>query len=210
MNKTLNDYFKKIYCVNLKRRPERWESAKKEFLNNNLSVERYEAIDGKYTAPINGLKPGEVGCLLSHLNILKKCQEENIDKVLITEDDVQFCDNLNSKFFEYENELPEWDILYFGANHALCNPYEHSPPIKVTNHVYRILHAYSTHAYAVNKSCYQYLIDHISDMTNPLDVMYSRIQRELRVYLFRPHLAWQSNGYSDIMETNVDYSFLKK
>lgn len=209
VNKTLNDYFEKIYCVNLKRRPERWESAQKEFLKNNLQVERYEAVDGKYIDPINGLKPGEVGCLLSHLNILKKCQEDNIDRVLITEDDVQFSDDLNSKFFEYQKELPEWDILYLGANHALCNPYENNPPIKITEHVYRILHAYSTHAYAVNKSCYQYLIDHISQMTNPLDVMYSKIQRELGVYLFRPHLAWQSEGYSDIIETNVDYSFLK-
>ena len=40
--------------------------------------------------------------------------------------------------------------------------------------------------------------------------MYSKIQKNLEVYVFRPHLAWQSEGYSDILETNVDYSFLKK
>jgi glycosyl transferase family 25 len=207
--KTLNDYFEKIYCINLAKRSERWESAKKQFLNNNITAIRYEAIDGNQYDLVNNLKPGELGCLLSHLNILKECQKNNIENVLITEDDVEFCEDLNEKFFHYQKELPEWDILYLGANHALCNPYESNPPIKVSKHVYRILHAYSTHAYAVNKSCYQYLIDHISSMTNSLDVMYSKIQKELKVYLFRPHLAWQSEGYSDIMEKTVDYSFLK-
>lgn len=207
---TLNDYFERIYCINLAKRSERWESAKKQFLNNNITAIRYEAIDGNQYDSVNGLKPGELGCLLSHLNILKECQKNNIENVLITEDDVQFCEDFNFKFFEYIKELPKWDILYLGANHALCNPYENNPPIKITEHVYRVIHAYSTHAYAVNKSCYQYLIDHISKSTNSLDVMYSQIQKNLEVYIFRPHLAWQSEGYSDILETNVDYSFLKK
>jgi glycosyl transferase family 25 len=206
---TLNDYFEKIYCVNLAKRHERWESAKQQFYRNNIVVERYDAVDGKLIQNTSRLKPGELGCLLSHLNILRECQKNNIKNVLIIEDDVQFCDELNEKFSSYINEVPEWDILYLGANHALCNPYESNPPIKVSDHVYKVLHAYSTHAYAVNNGCYQYLIDNISKMTHPLDVMYSKIQRNLNVYLFRPHLAWQSNGYSDIMETNVDYSFLK-
>ena len=206
----LNDYFERIYCINLAKRSERWESVKKQFLNNNITAIRYEAIDGNKYDSVNGLKPGELGCLLSHLNILKECQKNNIENLLITEDDVQFCEDFNFKFFEYIKELPKWDMLYLGANHALCNPYESNPPIKVTEHVYRVIHAYSTHAYAVNKSCYQYLIDHISNLTNPLDVMYSKIQKNLEVYIFRPHLAWQSEGYSDILETNVDYSFLKK
>jgi GR25 family glycosyltransferase involved in LPS biosynthesis len=207
--KTLNEYFEEIYCINLNARIERWENVTQQFSKNKLEVKRYEAVDGKKNNSINNLKSGQLGCIISHLNILKQCYENNIENVLITEDDVEFCDDLNRIFFEYEKELPEWDILYFGANHALCNPYEHSPPIKVTDHVYRVLHAYSTHAYAVNKSCYKILIDHISQMNAPLDVMYSQIQRHLRVYLFRPHLAWQSNGYSDIMEENIDYSFLK-
>lgn len=207
---TLNNYFEKIYCINLERRKDRWESVKNEFIKNEIIVEKYNAIDGKIITNSSQLKDGEVGCLLSHLNILIDCQKNKVKNVLILEDDVQFCDDLNVKFSQYIKELPDWDMLYFGANHALCNPYENNPPIKITNHIYRILHAYSTHAYAVNQNSYQYLIDNISKMMYPLDVTYSRIQKDLRVYLFRPHLAWQSEGYSDIMEVNVDYSFLKK
>ena len=208
--KNLNDYFEKIYCINLAKRPDRWEFAKKQFLNNNITAIRYEAIDGNQYDLVNRLKPGELGCLLSHLNVLKECQKNNIENVLITEDDVEFCDDLNEKFFQYQKELPDWDILYFGANHALCNPYESNPPIKISEHVYKVVHAYSTHAYAVNKSCYNELINHISNPIKPLDVMYSMIQKDLNVYVFRPHLAWQVEGYSDIMEIDIDYSFLKQ
>ncbi len=202
--KTINNYFDKIYCINLRKRSSRWERVKSEFEKHNLIV------DG-YTQPkSNILKPGEVGCLLSHLEIIKNAKNTNLKNILITEDDVEFDIDLNRKFFEYENELPEnWDMLYLGANHGLCNPYEPNPPIKITEHVYKVRHAYSTHAYAINFTSYDCIINHIEKMTRPLDVMYSQIQSSLNVYLFRPHIAWQINGYSDIMETEVDYSFLK-
>jgi glycosyl transferase family 25 len=207
--KTLNDYFDKIYCINLDRRKDRWDTVKTQFQKHNIEVLRFNAIDGKNLNPNPYLSPGALGCLMSHLSILKDAYENDFDKILITEDDVEFCDDLNLKFFEYEKKLPKWDILYFGANHALCNPYESNPPIKISENIYKVKHAYALHSYSVNKSCYEKLIECISKMDAPIDVIISRIQKELDVYLFRPHLAWQSSGYSDIMETNVDYSFLK-
>lgn len=207
----INRYFDKIYCVNLRRRTSRWEKSLEEFQKHNLFVKRFNAVDGNTHPKHPVLKPGEVGCLLSHLNIIKKSKESGFKKVLIFEDDVEFSDNLVESFREYLKELPlNWDMLYFGANHALCNPYESNPPIQITEHVYKVVHAYSTHAYAINETAYDRIISHIEKMTNPLDVMYSQIQKELNVYLFRPHLAWQRNGYSDIIGKEVDYSFLKK
>jgi glycosyl transferase family 25 len=207
--KTLNDYFDKIYCINLDRRKDRWNTVKTQFEKHNIEVLRFDAIDGKNLNPNPYLSLGALGCLISHLSILKDAYENNFDKILITEDDVEFCDNLNFKFFQYENQLPKWDILYFGANHALCNSYEPNPPIKISENIYKVEHAYALHCYCVNKSCYKTLIETISRMDSPVDVIISKIQKELNVYVFRPHLAWQSSGYSDIMETNVDYSFLK-
>ncbi|MFZ9376809.1 MAG: glycosyltransferase family 25 protein, partial [Candidatus Fonsibacter ubiquis] len=57
--RVLNDYFEKIYCINLDKRPDRWESAKKEFLKHNINVERYSAVDGKFVKNLYGLKSGE-------------------------------------------------------------------------------------------------------------------------------------------------------
>ena len=44
---TLNQYFDKIYCVNLDRRPDKWAEAVEEFKKNNMEVERFAAIDGQ-------------------------------------------------------------------------------------------------------------------------------------------------------------------
>lgn len=208
--RTLNDYFDKIYCINLDKREDRWNNVKNQFETHNINVQRFSAIDGKTLDFNQHISPGAFGCLMSHLKILKDASEKNYNRILITEDDVEFCDDLNSTFFEYEKQLPNWDILYLGANHALCNTYENNPPIRVTENVYKVEHAYALHAYAVGKSSYQILIDNISKMNEPVDVIISRILKNLNAYLFRPHLAWQSSGYSDIMEELVDYSFLKK
>lgn len=208
--KTINNYFEKIYCVNLARRPERWELSKEQFATHGINAERCEAVDGTKHDRVGRMSHGEVGCLLSHLNILKECRDKNISNVFITEDDVEFHKDLNNLFSQYVEELPEWDILYLGATHALCYPYMDRPPIKVTDHVYKVYNAHATHAYAVNSSCYDLLIDFVSKMEDPLDVIYTKLQSHLRTYIFRPHLAWQRDDYSDIAGKYVNYDFLKR
>ena len=42
----INNYFNKIYCVNLDRRQERWKEASDEFKKFSLDVERFSAVDG--------------------------------------------------------------------------------------------------------------------------------------------------------------------
>jgi len=210
--KTLNDYFEKIFCINLDKRFDRWKESRNEFEKHNLQVERITAIDGKIQNVNTNLKPGELGCILSHLKVIKKAKKDNLKNVLILEDDVEFDKNLNQLFFEYESQLPKWDMLYFGGNHSFNNVYmpKHNEPIKVSENVYKIRQIYTTHCYAIDNSLYDMIIDNVSQMRSPLDVIYSSIHSKCETYLLRPHLAWQRNDYSDIMEKSVDYSFLKK
>ena len=42
----LNQYFDKIFCINLDSRSDRWEEAQKEFIKHSLNVERVSAIQG--------------------------------------------------------------------------------------------------------------------------------------------------------------------
>ena len=37
----------KTYCINLDRRPDRWEKMKTQFIDHNIQVERFSAIDGR-------------------------------------------------------------------------------------------------------------------------------------------------------------------
>jgi GR25 family glycosyltransferase involved in LPS biosynthesis len=121
----INSYFNKIYCVNLDRRPERWEEASKEFKKFNLDVERFSAVDGS-KMNLSNIKmevlkmeslPGAVGCSLSHRNIIKDAKKNAYDKILIFEDDVVFEDNLLTRFENEIKSLPEdWDMFYLSAN----------------------------------------------------------------------------------------------
>ena len=42
----LNNYFDKIICINLDRRPDRWREAQEQFKKAGITVERFSAVDG--------------------------------------------------------------------------------------------------------------------------------------------------------------------
>lgn len=206
----LNDYFDEIYCINLNKRPDRWETVQREFSKHHLGVTRFPAIDGDLMYKNPNLKPGEFGCLLSHRSILEIAYSKKHKNILILEDDVEFHEDLNKKFSCFISQVPTWDLLYFGANHSLCNSYETIEPIKVSDNVYQLNHGYALHAYAVNLECYASLMSGLTKMNQPIDVLYSNLHKTLKCFVFRPHLAWQRPGYSDIMKSQVNYDFLKR
>jgi GR25 family glycosyltransferase involved in LPS biosynthesis len=206
---TLNSYFEKIYCINLESRKDRWEQSLIEFKEHNLITDRYNAIDGKIVNSLGRLSRGEHGCLLSHLNVIKDAKENNLSKILVLEDDVEFSENMTQKFFTYIEELDDWDIIYFGAYHSLNNPYNPYPLLQITDHFYKTIHSVAAHCYAVNSTVYDALIEEISKKSKPLDDHHTEIQKKFKCFVIRPHLAWQKPSFSDIGEQYADYQFLK-
>ena len=201
----INKYFDKIYCVNLDRRPNRWEEGKSEIDKHGLTVERFSAIDGNpnsiKTNP--GVTDGDVGCTLSHYNIILEAKSNNLDKVLVLEDDVVFNDNLNSLFDEYINQVPDdWDMIYFGGNHV-------GGLTQINEHVSKVKHTYTTHAYAIKKTVFDHVIQLHGQGKKQVDVYYADIQKIFNCYVFRPHLAWQRDGFSDIQNAYTKYPFLR-
>ena len=91
------------YLINLKRARERLISAKETFENAGINFILEEAVDGKnLSLPhknyselkynlIHGKKTnlGELGCYLSHLNVLKKFLNTQEDWALVCEDDIE-------------------------------------------------------------------------------------------------------------------------
>ena len=94
--KTLNDYFKKIYCINLDKRIDRWKLAEPHFKDLGLDVERVPGYDGSALGlefPPE-IKEGAVGCSLSHLFTIKLAKQNNLENFLLLEDDVVFSHNV--------------------------------------------------------------------------------------------------------------------
>ena len=55
--------------------------------------------------------PGALGCLLSHLEVVREARRLGVPNVLIFEDDVVFDEALEKKFSGYLDQLPaDWDM----------------------------------------------------------------------------------------------------
>ena len=215
---TINNYFEKIFCINLDRRPDRWQECLKQFSIHNLEVSRFSGVDAKNIPEIMekvnrtpGLVFGDIGCGRSHRLIIESAKRDNLNNILIFEDDVEFHDSLNEVFSKFIQEVPDdWYILFLGGNHSLNNVWQREPVMKISEHVYKLIFCHSTHAYAIRKKAYDKIIECLLPENDKGDILFSHAQIQLNTYVLRPHLAWQRDSYSDVLEENVNYEFLKK
>ena len=202
----LNDIFDKIYCINLKHRTDRWEYCNKQFEKYGILVEKFDAVNGKKVTPdgINGLLPGEVGVIRSNYNVIKDAKEKGYKRIVIFEDDVELCDDFNERFMLHYKDIPnDWRFIYMGGNHV-------GGVTPINNKVSKIRHTYAIHAICVHEELYDHILTMLEEEKVQVDVTYAQLQKVFPSYVFRPHLAWQKDGHSDIQGGYMNYDFLKK
>ena len=72
----LNEFFGKVYCINLDRRLDRWEQVSTTF--PDINIDRVSAVDGVNSSFKHPrLMPSEIGCTMSHINVLKTFMDTN-------------------------------------------------------------------------------------------------------------------------------------
>ena len=116
----INNYFDVKVCINLDRRPDRWRKMVRAFSRHRIeNVVRFPAFDGSIIDRPQGsrLSPGEYGCLLSHLAVVKEYR--GAPRILIFEDDCLLVPHFAQRFALYAPQLPaEWHLLMFGDHRA--------------------------------------------------------------------------------------------
>lgn len=149
---------------------------------------------------------GSLGCMLSHLEIIKKCIENNYENVLILEDDTIFeikygmtfklvMDTLGNQI----NNL-EFGLLYLAGNHRGATIE------KKTNNINKVVGTLTTGSYIINRRAMKCIVERMPHFPREVDVFYSDyIQKEYPCYCIVPHLTRQGEGYSDIVQQNVSY-----
>jgi len=187
----LDNIFEMSFCINLDRRKDRWEACQKEFYKLNFYPERFSAIED-----VNPV----FGCKKSHLEILKRAQKAN-KNVLIFEDDVEII-NFEDKLIErVMDELYDisWDMFYFGGN--ILRPF-----YQVTEHLAKLNHCQSTHAYGVHRNFLNELVPFIESHDTFIDVLYADGVCPLKnCYIALPMMAIQRTDYSDIEYREMNY-----
>lgn len=110
----------KVFLVNLDRNPERLAAADRQLRQCGVDYERMPAVDGKLlskeeqNAAVDGfrlwcsqgrkLRPGEIGCAMSHYSIYRRMIKEELDVACILEDDVI----LDQKFKTVLDQVRSW------------------------------------------------------------------------------------------------------
>lgn len=207
----ITEFFNKTFCINLERRPDRWDECLTEFDKHGITdVNRFIAVDGKdLTQSLSGfMTPSRMALVQTNVQIIEEAIKNDYDSILILEDDVEFGPQV-VEMDSYFDSLPDdWDMLYFGGNH---NTHVGSPPPNIVNEkVCKLHNTYSTHCVAINKRAFQKVLDRIKKCDNALDVIYVELQNQLNVYSFYPVIATQRVSFSDIENRMTDYKWLIK
>ncbi|KAK1879243.1 Procollagen galactosyltransferase 2 [Dissostichus eleginoides] len=129
--------FDEIFLINLKRRSDRRDRMLTSLSVLGINATLTEAVDGKalnssqlqamgidmlpgYKDPYSErvLTRGEIGCFLSHHNIWKQVQQQDLQQVLVLEDDVRFEPRFHSRLVTLMENVQrvglEWDLIYVG------------------------------------------------------------------------------------------------
>lgn len=188
------------YVINLDTRKDRKEYMINEFKDTNLNLNFIEAIKEK---------PGWVGCLKSHLKIIEKAKNDNLDFVIVLEDDNVIIDKTSfnkniEKILEYlQNNLDDWTI--FNGGPVLNKLSKCSKKIDyIDTKLYELSYCSAAGFIIYNKNVYDFfltykdLIKHKHKNTYKIDMIIFNNYKILSTY---PILCKQlDNDKSDIYE----------
>lgn len=176
--------FDRVYCINLKERPDRRAQADAQFARVGLA--------GRVTYLTAGRHPTdcEQGIYESHMTCIRQGLADGARNLLIFEDDVLFERYDPSRLtaaLDFLEHHPGWQILFLGC---LVKGSRNTGTPAVRKVSYRCL----AHAYALNRACAEQLVQ-MAWHGVPFDAMLSRMDRGL--YTCYPSFAFQSDAASD-------------
>jgi len=170
----INQYFDKIYVINLDRDKARFEKISAHFKEVGIwNFERISAISINTLPEIwqyrNFIKDdekyilGSLGCRYSHIEAVKSANLNNYEKVLILEDDALFLKSPDELLKSNINILNDWDMLYFGG---LIEPHFRNQIV-------------CTHAYAIRKPIYLDILNMANASGMEIDNFYAKILQQM-------------------------------
>ena len=196
----------KCYVINLKRRTDRLKHIKSECKRVGLDMVLVEAVDGKevYPEAPPRIWQAAYGCQSSHIKALELILESGEDG-LILEDDCQFNNDFKERFDKCFNELPnDFDIFFLGGSLLLENSSEN-----YSDNLKRAKRILCTHSYYVSKNAVKSLLDKAKEKQGKIDVIYSEFQQENNCYIASPPMAFQIEGWSDLVDARTNNLHLR-
>jgi len=155
--------------------PEFIEAVNGKLLSDDF-IESIYSKEGSLDSIGRELSKGEIGCALSHKKIYQKMLDENIEKALVLEDDIDFCESLLRYFSEISNFPKRWELVLLG-HHSNRSRKELTPYSfwykKILNNTCTLRRpceiSYGTYGYFINKQGAKRILNEIRKIILPID-----------------------------------------
>ena len=166
-----------IYVISLEK-----DHVRRENLYKKINPVSYYAVDGsklnlsklkkkKIISSECKLKRGEIGCYMSHYEILEKIKNEKDNYTLILEDDAEFNTEELNKIDKICKSAPkDWEIIYLGQWNTTYTGQE----IQIPNTKYTlkgITGCFGTYGYLVKNKRIKQKLNLLYPITEPYDVV---------------------------------------
>ena len=190
------DYSKivdRVYVINMDKDKERMKNVDDKLKKLGFQYKRISGIDGKKIYPKykkkTKLRAGQLGCLLSHINILKDAKNNNFENILVLEDDIIFCKNFKEKLYNLVKKVKknekEFDMLYLG-----CSQKHKWNNIIMKDGYYLGKKMDGTFAIILNKRIFNKTIQLANKLNLPIDRLYcNNIQKLNKSFCANPSLV---------------------
>ena len=220
----------KTYVINLAHRTDRLLKMEKQL--KRVGIDNYEIFKAiqptledvyewnpKFIIPvpqwlssgktdIDKYRIGSLGCLKSHLEVIKDAISKGYENIMILEDDTEFL--FDMKFKDALRYLKphtdkvidnDYGILYLSGNH------NGGVVEKLSGNISFVQGTLTTGSYIISKKGMELMVKQINHFEREIDVYYAFIlQTQLKCFCFTPHLSKQGSGFSDILHRDVSYS----
>lgn len=195
----------KVYIVNLERSVDR-RSYMIDMLNNyqGLDIELIKAVDGRLLSEyerhtlfdtkrfsktmLKEVRPGEIGCTLSHQKCYQRLIKSENKSAIIFEDDLVVKEDFTPLIPRIEAWLDNDEsrlLLLSGWFY-----YTKSSTFDREHHISKVIDGCLTHGYALNRSAAKLMSDHQPWYVADAWDMFRR--RGVKIYGLRPHLLDQN------------------
>lgn len=217
----INQYFDKIYVLNLDRRPDRMENMVRRLKRWGITnYVRYSAIDGSETphweewkhytkSKLNRIEKvryrrkaigsaGSWAILKSMFHLIRDAQINKYNRILVLQDDVLFHKNFTEEFNKMKDYIPndKWKLLFLGATQ---HNWRHV--LKSKHYYYPNGTADGAFAVGIHSSLYDEMIEEILKFDMPVDSgALSRLQKK---YLYNSFVIYPNLIIADIRDSDL-------
>ncbi len=230
----------KIYIINKKEKYINRDLCETQLLNNGLT--NYKFIDAIYPSeqhnltymyqkicknmsPImikNNFSIGALGCMLSHITVLKDALKNNHKNILILEDDFIIVNNFIKKFEDIDisikNNNINWDFIYLGKKQGYFDKYDIVKDIhndntfintKDFNEFFYIpnYQTWATHAILIKNTIFQEIINFEKNIIAPIDIMLMGLYNKYNFLVVKDDLFIADDSQSDILVKNCSWNW---